>query len=119
MTPGFNHHSTMPHSRTIWVSGSNLRRPPLPGVASRSTLGGDASGTRCLDHRQDAGLDHLGQVGPCFDHGGQVGVGRDIGLTRAGSAPAVTPGAGKGRDQSGSDVMRGSDEPAMMKSLTQ
>jgi hypothetical protein len=32
------------------------------------------SGTRGLDHRHDAGLQGLGQVGPCFDHGGQVGV---------------------------------------------
>ena len=27
-----------------------------------------------LDHRQDAGLDRLGQLGPGFDHGGKIRV---------------------------------------------
>ena len=31
--------------------------------------------TRCgFDHGHDAGFQGLGQVGPCFDHGGQIGV---------------------------------------------
>ncbi len=28
----------------------------------------------CPDHREDAGTDRRGQVGPGFDHGGQAGV---------------------------------------------
>ena len=27
-----------------------------------------------FDHRQDAGEDRLGQLGPCIHHGGQIGV---------------------------------------------
>jgi len=41
-----------------------------------------------LDHRHDVGLQGLGQVGPCFDHTGKVGVGRDIRLTQ-GNEPMV------------------------------
>ena len=51
------------------------------------------SGTRRLDHRHDAGLDRLGKIGPCIHHGGQVGVGRDIGLTQMGSRLGSSRGA--------------------------
>ncbi len=63
-----------------------------PGVvtpsrgAARFTPGRGVSGTRGLDHRHDAGLQGLGQVGPCFDHGGQIGV----------SSPSA-PSGGTGR----------------------
>ena len=78
-------------------SGSKSRRHPFPsgsrphsvqgefdpayarfGFASRhipTHPGAGVLGTRRLDHRHDASLQGLGQFGPCFDHGGQVGVG--------------------------------------------
>jgi hypothetical protein len=44
---------------------------------------------RHLDHGQDAGLQGLGQVGPRFDHGGQIGVirGGRRGATRGCALP--------------------------------
>jgi len=51
-----------------WL-GANRQRRPGPVISPR-----DISGLGGLDQRHDAGLQGLGQVGPCFDHGGQVGV---------------------------------------------
>ena len=39
--------------------------------ASTQSVSGPSSG---LDHRQNPGLQGLGQVGPGVDHGGQVGI---------------------------------------------
>ncbi len=51
-----------------WLGANRQRRPgPVISPQGISGLGG-------FDHRQDAGLQGLGQVGPCFDHGGKVGV---------------------------------------------
>jgi len=70
--------------------------------------GRGVSGTRGLDHRQNAGLQGLGQVGPCFDHGGQVGVilGGGRYYANAGSATGSAD-SGKGREGSDWDGMTG------------
>jgi hypothetical protein len=79
------------------------------------TSGRGVSGTRGLDHRHDASLQGLGQVGPGFDHGGQVGVilggGRYYANAGSATGSAQTPGtAGLGHDEeierSGFDVAR-------------
>jgi hypothetical protein len=54
----------------LWWSWS---RPDPPRECVFCTTG--------LDHGQDAGLDCLGKLGPGIHQGGQVGIGRDIGLT--------------------------------------
>ena len=54
------------------LAPGTLRRCDQPRFAGPSAR--PASISRGLDHRQNAGLQGLGQVGPGFDHGGQVGV---------------------------------------------
>lgn len=47
---------------------SNYKDPEL------TAWGGGESGTRRADHRHDASLQDLGQVGPGGHEGGQVGI---------------------------------------------
>jgi hypothetical protein len=47
---------------------------PIAALASLASLGDDL-GDDSLDHRDDTGLDGIGQVRPSVDDGGQAGVG--------------------------------------------
>ncbi|MGA7499662.1 MAG: hypothetical protein WBX00_23275 [Isosphaeraceae bacterium] len=77
-----------------WLGANRQRRPgPVISPQGISGLGG-------FDHRQDAGLQGLGQVGPCFDHGGQAGVIVEGGRHCANAGSAT--GSARGPDTVGS-----------------
>ena len=113
MTPGFEHESTVSHDGgkrgTVANSIAILSRGRGPIHPVRGL-----SGMRGLDHRHDAGLQGLRQVGPCIDHGGQVGVILGGGCYYANAGRATGRGAdpgrvGKGREGSGWDMMTALD----------
>ena len=67
----------------VWADGGYTGKLSPPGAA-RPAPGSGVSGTRGLDHGHDAGLQGLGQLGPCIHHGGQVAVLSDMRLTGVG-----------------------------------